>query len=149
MMKAIYQPRTNSVVPKATFDKLCATVRKLIEESDGTGNLLIVATASVLSERGDKVVARELDHVAAQALGAAITGRPAVIPMPGRWIPTLRRIVSDTRGVVAVEYAMILAGIGVPALLGARHLAPVLMAWLQHLDTSIATAQALLATLGG
>ena len=56
-------------------------------------------------------------------------------------------IASDTRGVVAVETAMLVSGIGLPLLFGLRAVAPIFAHWIGDLSAQLDAAHAALAAL--
>jgi len=109
------------VLPARCFSRLCNQVRALVAAHDL--NLVKVAV---------ETVAGEMEN-----------------PPRKVTLGDLYRLARDERGNTAVEMCLILALAGLPALAGMQLVAPKLMAWLQHLDSSIAAGRVLLSTLGG
>lgn len=108
------------VLPARCFSRLCNQVRALVAAHDL--NLVKVAV---------ETVAAEMDS-----------------PPRKVRLGDLYRLARDERGNTAVELCLIFAGIALPCILGGEKIGPLLLAWLHHVDSSITTAQALLAALG-
>ena len=130
-------------------------MRRQAAELVAAGNLRLAITALAANAWAakDSVLGTYLDEAAMRLPPAkprmTRSGESQERPTIGDLLDRAREELKRNDGVVAVEFGLILAGIGLPMILGGELLGPRLLQWLQNVDSAITIAQALLVTLGG
>lgn len=66
-----------------------------------------------------------------------------------KWWDPMRRWLFDTKGVAAVEFALLLAALAPVCIMGGETLGPPLLAWAQQIHADVIAAKDLAAQLGG